>query len=266
MMDHDDDQTKLSFVGELTKKERRVLGVLIEKSLTTPEYYPLTLKALTTGCNQKSNRSPLSNYDEYDVEEILDGLRGRGLVASVHSAGGRSERYRHLLRDSTGWNNRKLAIMGELLLRGRQQTGELRSRASRMAEITSLDELREELTELQTSGYVQSTGELQRRGIEVDHALYLPEENKTLAVAAGTPDSAGGSSASAEATRFDSDDDTSTTSGSAAASSFSTGTAAASSASAATPASDALAERVTELEQELTRLADRVAELERLIS
>ena len=262
-MDHDDDQTKLSFVGELTKKERRVLGVLIEKSLTTPEYYPLTLKALTTGCNQKSNRSPLSNYDEYDVEEILDGLRGRGLVASVHSAGGRSERYRHLLRDSTGWNNRKLAIMGELLLRGRQQTGELRSRASRMAEITSLEELREELTELQTSGYVQSTGELQRRGVEVDHALYLPQENKTLAVAAGTPDSAGESSVDTEATRPDSDSNTSESS---AASSFSAGTAAASSASAATPASDALAERVTELEQELTRLADRVAELERLIS
>jgi len=254
-MDQNDDQTKLSFVGALTKKERRVLGVLIEKSLTTPEYYPLTMKALTTGCNQKSNRSPLSNYDEYDLEEILDGLRERGLVSSVHSAGGRAERYRHLLRDSTGWNNRKLAIMGELLLRGRQQTGELRSRASRMAPIESLDELRDELAELQATGYVQATGDLKRRGIEVDHALYLPEENKTLAVPAGDPEAAPASSP-AESTFT-------------AASAASPPPAAPAQPVSVAPAEAGnveLKERVTELEQELTRLADRVAELERLIS
>lgn len=179
-MDLQEASTPKPFLGPLSKKERRILGVLIEKALTTPEYYPLTLKALATGCNQKNNRSPLSSYEEYDLEESLDQLRSRGLIASVQTAGGRTERYRHLLRDAAGWNNRQLAIMGELLLRGRQQTGELRTRASRMAPIESLEDLRIELEALQNAGYLQSTGELQRRGIEVDHTLYLPEENKTL--------------------------------------------------------------------------------------
>ncbi len=175
------EETQYEQLDSLSKKERRVLGTLIEKSLTTPEYYPLTLKALTNGCNQKSNRSPLSSYDEYDVEEILDTLRGRGLIAAVQTAGGRSERYRHLLRDKLGWKNASLAIMGELLLRGRQQLGELRSRASRMSNIDSLDILREELQQLMLAGYVQASGELHRRGIEVDHALYSEtEQNKTL--------------------------------------------------------------------------------------
>ncbi|MBL4884638.1 MAG: DUF480 domain-containing protein [Planctomycetaceae bacterium] len=167
-------------LAPLSKKERRVLGTLIEKSLTTPEYYPLTIKALTTGCNQKSNRSPLSSYDEYDAEEILDGLRSRGLIAAVQTAGGRAERYRHLLRDQVGWKNASLAIMAELLLRGRQQLGELRSRANRMATIDSLDQLREELRQLMQNGYVQASGDLHRRGIEVDHGLYLDtEQNKS---------------------------------------------------------------------------------------
>ncbi|HCS52461.1 MAG TPA: DUF480 domain-containing protein, partial [Planctomycetaceae bacterium] len=74
----DENDGDIQFLGALSKKERRVLGVLIEKSLTTPEYYPLTLKALATGCNQKSNRDPISNYDEFELEDILDGLRQRG--------------------------------------------------------------------------------------------------------------------------------------------------------------------------------------------
>ncbi len=177
---NDLEENQYDHIDSLSKKERRVLGTLIEKSLTTPEYYPLTLKALTNGCNQKSNRSPLSNYDEYDVEEILDTLRNRGLIAAVQTAGGRSERYRHLLRDKLGWKNASLAIMGELLLRGRQQLGELRSRASRMSSIESLDILRNELQQLMQAGYVQASGELHRRGIEVDHALYLDsEKNKS---------------------------------------------------------------------------------------
>lgn len=177
----DRDQSQYERIDSLSKKERRVLGTLIEKSLTTPEYYPLTLKALTNGCNQKSNRAPLSSYDEYDVEEILETLRSRGLIAAVQTAGGRSERYRHLLRDKLGWKNASLAIMGELLLRGRQQLGELRSRASRMSEIASLDLLRSELQQLMQAGYVQTSGDLHRRGIEVDHALYSESEQNKLA-------------------------------------------------------------------------------------
>ncbi len=177
----DKEEPEFERIDSLSKKERRVLGTLVEKSLTTPEYYPLTLKALTNGCNQKSNRSPLSNYDEYDVEEILETLRDRGLVAAVQTAGGRAERYRHLLRDKVGWKNASLAIMGELLLRGRQQLGELRSRASRMSEIASLDLLRTELQQLMQAGYVQTSGDLHRRGIEVDHALYTDSEQDKMA-------------------------------------------------------------------------------------
>ena len=187
---NDAEEPQFEKIDSLSKKERRVLGTLIEKSLTTPEYYPLTLKALTNGCNQKSNRSPLSSYDEYDVEEILDTLRGRGLIAAVQTAGGRSERYRHLLRDKLGWKNASLAIMGELLLRGRQQLGELRSRASRMSSIDSLSLLRDELQQLMQAGYVQASGELHRRGIEVDHALYLDsEQNKTAGMQAYSAES-----------------------------------------------------------------------------
>lgn len=178
IVDERDDEVQ--FIGPLNKKERRVLGVLIEKSLTTPEYYPLTLKALATGCNQKSNRAPLSNYDEFELEEVLDGLRKRNLVSAVQTAGGRAERFRHRLREVTSLNGPQLAIMGELLLRGRQQLGELRSRASRMTAIESLQELREELTELMKANYVQASGELQRRGIEVDHALYTEAEQQRM--------------------------------------------------------------------------------------
>ncbi len=179
-MEQNENTPDVAFIGALTKQERRVLGVLVEKALTTPEYYPLTMKALVTGCNQKNNRAPLTNYDEFELEDTINQLQQRGLVATVQTAGGRTERYRHLLRDTAGWSNRQLAIMGELLLRGRQQVGELRTRASRMTSLDSLDELREELERLMQAGYVQSTGDLQRRGIEIDHALYRAEENKTL--------------------------------------------------------------------------------------
>ncbi|HBN76447.1 MAG TPA: DUF480 domain-containing protein [Planctomycetaceae bacterium] len=172
----DENDGDIQFLGLLSKKERRVLGVLIEKSLTTPEYYPLTLKALATGCNQKSNRDPISNYDEFEIEDILDGLRQRGMISAVQTAGGRTERYRHRLRDITPWTAAQLAVMGELLLRGRQQLGELRSRASRMSAIESLEDLRRELNQLMQMKYVQSSGDLSRRGIEVDHALYTEAE------------------------------------------------------------------------------------------
>lgn len=164
------------FIGPLNRKERRVLGVLIEKSLTTPEYYPLTLKAVATGCNQKSNRDPVTEYDEFELEDVLEELQKKRLVNVVHTSGGRTERYRHQLREVTGWTHAQLAIMAELLLRGRQQVGELRSRASRMGPLDSLDILRKEINFLQEQGYVCASGDLEKRGIEVDHALYTESE------------------------------------------------------------------------------------------
>lgn len=165
----------------LSKSQRRVLGVLIEKGITTPEYYPLTLKALTTGCNQKNNRSPLSEYSEDDVLRAVDQLREFGLAALVHTESGRSERYRHYARKRFPFNESQLAIMTELWLRGRQSAGDLRTRASRMHDIPTLEQLRDELKALQAQGFVQVNGPLEVRGIEVDHNFYKTEEGKTLA-------------------------------------------------------------------------------------
>ncbi len=107
--------------------DRRVLGVLVEKAKTTPEAYPLSLNALRTGCNQKSNRYPLMEVEPEDVEESLERLRGLGAVAEVQG-GGRVARFRHCLYDWLGVDKAELAVMAELLLRGAQTDGELRGR------------------------------------------------------------------------------------------------------------------------------------------
>ena len=164
----------------LTKIQRRVLGVLIEKGFTTPESYPLTIKALTAGCNQKSNRHPLTSYEELDLDEPLNQLRELGLVAVVHTETGRTERFRHWMRRRLTITEPQLAILAELMLRGRQAVGELRARASRMAPIDSLEQLRDELTGLMTLNLVQSDGSLDRRGAEIDHALYEPQERQSM--------------------------------------------------------------------------------------
>lgn len=175
-------------VRELSKAQRRVLGVLVEKAFTTPEYYPLTIKAATAGCNQKSNRDPVTNYPEDSVHDTLESLRPLGLAAVVHTESGRTERYRHYARKRFPFTEPQLAIVTELLLRGRQQLGELRGRASRMVPIESLDQLRQELTGLLELGYIQASGPLERRGVEVDHNFYPASENKQLAQMAGGGD------------------------------------------------------------------------------
>src|SRR5437868_15079003 len=103
----------------LTPKERRVLGVLVEKAKTTPEYYPLTIAAIVTGSNQKSNRDPVTNYDADDVEEILQGLRKKGAVVMVEGSG-RVVRWKHTLYDWLKVTKVELAVIAELLLRGSQ--------------------------------------------------------------------------------------------------------------------------------------------------
>jgi uncharacterized protein len=175
-------------VTELSKGQRRVLGTLLEKAYTTPEGYPLTLKSLTAGCNQKSNRHPMTDYSEDDVLEFLDQLREMGLVAVVHTESGRTERYRHYMRKRFTLTEPQLAVLTELLLRGRQSVGDLRARASRMVAIESLDDLREALRGLTEQKYLQANGSLDRRGVEVDHNFYQPAENKRMA--SGGPDSA----------------------------------------------------------------------------
>ncbi len=192
----------------LSRKQRRVLGTLLEKAFTTPDQYPLTLKATIAGCNQKSNRDPATNYDEDDVHQTLGELREIGFVGELQTEGGRTERYRHYLRHRTTLNERQLAIMTELMLRGRQQLGELRTRASRMVDIPNQEDLRVELQALLDLGLVRANGPLERRGIEVDHNLYNPGENHealsvwqdtpaTASVPATAPASASGSPAPA---------------------------------------------------------------------
>jgi uncharacterized protein YceH (UPF0502 family) len=128
---------------ELTPDESRVLGVLIEKDKTTPEQYPLSLNAVTNGCNQKNNRDPVLAMVEQDVFEALESLRGKGLVIRSDIAGQRVNKYRHNAPDTLRLHAGEVAILAELLLRGPQTLGELRGRASRMHPLESLDTVKE---------------------------------------------------------------------------------------------------------------------------
>jgi uncharacterized protein YceH (UPF0502 family) len=134
---------------ELTPEEARALGVLIEKSATTPEQYPLSLNALTAGCNQKNNRDPVLTLTDDEVFDAVESLRGKGLVVRIEAgAGSRVHRFRHTAADKLHVRAGELAVLGELLLRGPQTQGELRGRASRMSPMDSLDVVRDMLRAL----------------------------------------------------------------------------------------------------------------------
>lgn len=133
----------------LNQVEARVLGCLIEKELTTPEYYPLSLNALTNACNQKSNRDPVMALEEGEVVRALDGLRFKQL-ALVSGDGGRVPKYRHILAEKMQLVQPEMALVCELLLRGPQTVGELRTRAERMhpfADLAAVEEILQELLE-----------------------------------------------------------------------------------------------------------------------
>lgn len=123
----------------LTPNECRVLGVLVEKAQTTPAQYPLTLNALVAGCNQKNNRDPVTELSEDDVLEALDGLRAKGLAREVDMAGSRVPKYRHVAREGLSVDTNQLVVLTELLLRGPQTVGEIRSRAGRMHPLESVE-------------------------------------------------------------------------------------------------------------------------------
>jgi uncharacterized protein YceH (UPF0502 family) len=131
----------------LNDLEVRVLGCLIEKELATPEYYPLTLHALTNACNQKSNREPVMSLEEADVVRALDALRFKQL-ALVSAEGGRVAKYRHILAEKLRLSPAELAVFAELLLRGPQTSGELRSRTERMHSFSDIVGIEEVLDEL----------------------------------------------------------------------------------------------------------------------
>lgn len=137
---------------ELSSVETRVLGSLLEKERTTPEYYPLSLNGLTAACNQTTNRDPIVSYDDRTVEQGLDRLREKKLAMLIHTAGARVPKYRHTLLDSYNLDVREVAILSMLMLRGPQTPGELRSRTGRMCDPMTLTEVEKCLEELTCGG------------------------------------------------------------------------------------------------------------------
>ncbi len=125
---------------QLNETELRVLGVLIEKSLTQPDSYPLTLNAIVAGANQKQNREPVRDHTEAEVSRAVYTLEQKNLVGQAPpSAGARANRFLHNVVDRFHWDRREQAVMAELMLRGRQTAGELRTRGSRMTPIPDLE-------------------------------------------------------------------------------------------------------------------------------
>ena len=133
---------------QLTPDEARVLGVLIEKAMTTPEQYPLSQNGVVNGANQKNNRDPVIAMDDSGAFEALEGLRGKSLVVRVTQAGSRVDKFRHQASEILHLRPAELALMAELMLRGPQTLGELRGRASRMAPLESLETVKNLLTAL----------------------------------------------------------------------------------------------------------------------
>jgi uncharacterized protein YceH (UPF0502 family) len=139
---------------ELTAIEARVIGCLIEKQITTPDQYPLSLNALTNACNHKSNRDPVLDLDERQVQEAVDGLMRRQLVMERSGFGSRVPKYQHLFCNteygSLKFSPQQTGIVCELLLRGPQTPGELRTHAARMAPLHDVTEVETALEDLMT--------------------------------------------------------------------------------------------------------------------
>ena len=176
----------------LDSDERRVIGVLIEKSLTTPQYYPLTINAVVTGSNQKSNRDPHVQFVDDEVEEILGRLQKRGLTSEHYGAGGRTARWRQEFTYELELDGPQMAVVAELLLRGPQTLGELRTRANRMKPIADLGMLEGVVKTLEIMSpprMVRLSPAGQKRGVRYTHCFYPAAELAELidAEASGAP-------------------------------------------------------------------------------
>jgi uncharacterized protein YceH (UPF0502 family) len=135
---------------QLTPIEVRVLGSLIEKQITTPEYYPLTLNSLTAACNQKNNRNPITSLAESEVDEALYSLRDKNLAYVFHGSTSRVPKYKHVAPEVLHLTPPELAAMCVLMLSGPQTVGEIRTRGYRLYEFSGLDEVDETLRALKT--------------------------------------------------------------------------------------------------------------------
>jgi uncharacterized protein YceH (UPF0502 family) len=132
----------------LTPTQVRVLGALIEKAITTPDYYPLSLNALTNACNQLTNREPVMALDENEVVRAVEGLREKRLATLFSGAESRVAKYKHTLNDALLLTPAEVALLTVLMLRGPQTVGELRTRSERLFAFDSLPEVEEALTAL----------------------------------------------------------------------------------------------------------------------
>src|SRR5690348_17286154 len=134
--------------------------------MTTPDYYPMSLNALTNACNQSSNREPIVHYDEGTVAGAVESLRKRSLVRVVQQSGSRVFKYRHLVNETLGLVSRQAAVLDVLMLRGPQTLGELRTRTARLAEFESLDDVETTLEQLITRQPSPLAAQLPRRSEE----------------------------------------------------------------------------------------------------
>jgi len=146
MMDAENTSTGV----HLNAEETRVLGCLIEKQRTTPDTYPLTLNALRSACNQKSNRDPVVDYEERDIVRALDGLRDKKLTWMITSSGGRVPKYEHSLDERLQLGAPQMAILCVLMLRGPQTAGEIKTRADRLHPFVTVTETENTLSQMMT--------------------------------------------------------------------------------------------------------------------
>lgn len=134
---------------KLNEIDRRVLGVLMEKEMSQPDYYPMTLNAVVAACNQTQNRDPVMSLDEVAIEAALGSLQDMGLLTAMFPAqGGRAKRHRHEVEKVFEWQKAERAVMAELLLRGPQTVGELRTRCQRFVQFADLEVVSQVLDEL----------------------------------------------------------------------------------------------------------------------
>jgi uncharacterized protein YceH (UPF0502 family) len=174
--------------------EVRVLGALVEKEITTPEYYPLSLNALVNACNQKSNRDPVVSYDENEVDRALESLRARGLALRSTGSGSRVPKHAHRFSEQLNPDRRETAILCELMLRGPQTVGELRTHAERMhpfddtGEVeTVLERLMERTPDPLLMRLARRPGEKEVRFTHLLSGAPAIEENETQQASAVSP-------------------------------------------------------------------------------
>jgi len=186
---------------KLTSVEARVLGALIEKEVTTPDYYPLTLNALVNACNQRSNRDPVMDLDEDDVRQALHGLEEKHLAGRARSADGRVTKYEHWLGEAFNFSRAETALICVLLLRGPQTPGELRSRTERIhafAEIGDVLSGLQKLIERETPLVALMPRQPGARESRYAHLLSGPVDSSLVDTGAPIVETAGDASAQSE--------------------------------------------------------------------